>query len=320
MNKRAISTICIFLAIAIVALVVLMFLFVNCEPDSPDVPEGISKGYKAKLQTVFLVVGIDNDGVIKDSKSYKNTEQADFIALVAVNSLDNEYQVLQINRDSMVQIKERGIDGVYTGNTYDGQIALAYTYGHGLQDSCKYLMQTVREWLYGITIDYYAVMTMKGIAILNDYISDNQGIPVTLDKDYLDFDESYIKGTTVNLVGDKCLEFIRARMTVEDGTNISRMNRHRLYMNSFTDYVKTLTITEDFISKGYDKLQSEEGDYLITNANTSVLTKFFDGFNNYKNKGIVTFEGEAKYNEYAEFHVNPDSLNSVVLDMFFKKK
>jgi len=324
MNKRVVTTICIFITLAIILGILGVGYLYNCEEEQPEPTSSIiidGVEYNERLQTVFLFVGVDEDDTIKSSNSYVNTEQADFVALITLDSIKQEYTVLQLNRDSMVKIDQMGVKGDFTGSTYLGQLALAYTYGTGLEDSCRYMCKTISRMFYGLTVDYYAVMSMGGIKILNDFLSNDNGIPVTFDKDYLEFDASYTSGATVNLSGEKALSFIRSRMDVEDGQNISRMNRQRTYISSFVSFIKTLEITDVLVSNGYSKLVSDSGKYLISNAQSATYSKMFEGFKNFKDNGIKTIDGTVDYShEYVEFHLNEESLKQTAIEMFFDKK
>lgn len=76
-------------------------------------------------------------------------------------------QVLQLNRDTMTQIESYGVAGESAG-TYEGQLALAHTYGSGGQDSCRYQAKAVSNLLYGVSVDHFCSVTMDAVAVIND--------------------------------------------------------------------------------------------------------------------------------------------------------
>ena len=193
------------------------------------------KKYKQKTLTTYLLMGLDKEGYITKTDSFVNNQQCDFVAILSFDYQKREYTILQFNRDSMVKIEKLGLKSVRTNDYITAQIALAHTWGTGLEDSCENARRCVSNLLYNLEIDYYITFTMDAIKEVVNYISNDTGVPVTFDKDYTDIDSRYVQGSTLNLNGDESMGFIRARIGVEDDTNISRMGRQKLYMNSFID-------------------------------------------------------------------------------------
>ena len=136
--------------------------------------------------TVILVMGIDEEGPVKDSGSYRNNGEADMVAAVMLDQADETYTVLTLNRDMMLEMPALGIGGKQAGTFY-GQLALSHTYGSGLADSAENTRNTVSSLLNGITIDHYIAMNMDAIGILNDAVG---GVTVTVRDDFSAVDES----------------------------------------------------------------------------------------------------------------------------------
>jgi len=85
--------------------------------------------------TVVLFMGIDRFGPVESSNFYTNTGAADVDVLLIMNDTEKTVHMLYLNRDTMLEMPVLGIGGNQAG-TYFGQLALAHTYGSGLEDSC----------------------------------------------------------------------------------------------------------------------------------------------------------------------------------------
>ena len=98
-----------------------------------------------------------------------------------------------------------------------------------------------------------------------------------------------------------------------DQTNISRMERHREYINGLMEKVRQLD--EGEILEGYDALSS----YLVTDLGSQTLLDLFEMLGTYTNLETLTIEGvsyldETGANAYA---LNQESLEQVILQLFY---
>lgn len=283
------------------------------------------EAYTRKNLVTYLLIGIDEFGEVEDSGSYNNTEQADFLALLVVNKKDKTYSIVHINRDTMADIDRLGIGGMKAGIVHE-QIALSHTYGDGLEMSCRNTVRAVSRLLgrgknsYGMSvdldIDYYVSMTMSAVATVNDRLG---GVTLTLgeDEDLSDVNEKWIPGATVTLTGDDALLFVRARMSVQDGTNISRMNRQRHYIEELIKQRRGTTYSYSFASDLYSDIK----DYVVTNCTAGNFDDLLSYVSAYEYTGTVTPEGEAKVGEkFMEFYVDEEKLDALVRDTFYEKR
>ena len=119
--------------------------------------------------TTVLVLGIDREGPVEDSGSYQNPGAADLAMVLVFDQVERTCSVLQLNRDTMLSMPVLGLEGREAGTAF-GQLALSYTYGSGLTDSCENAVNTITDFLYGIHIDYYVAMHMDAIPIFNDAV------------------------------------------------------------------------------------------------------------------------------------------------------
>ena len=156
-------------------------------------------------QETMLLIGLDKMDPLKQSEGYNNNTQADFLLLAVFDDIEEKVHVLHINRDSMAEIPVLGVDGQPAGSV-TGQLALAYTYGSGLNDSCVNTVDAVSDFLYGIEIDHYVAMTMGAIPYLNDLIG---GVEVTVLDDFSGIDDSLVEGETITLKGEQALHYVR---------------------------------------------------------------------------------------------------------------
>ena len=140
--------------------------------------------------TVIMLAGIDEYGPVQSSGSYNNTGEADMVSLLIFDETNKTMDILTLNRDTMLDMPVLGIGGKEAGTVY-GQLALAHTYGTGLEDSAQNLRRTVSDFLYGVYIDYYVTMHMDAISILNDAVG---GVTVTVTDDFSEIDPEITAG------------------------------------------------------------------------------------------------------------------------------
>lgn len=85
---------------------------------------GIMYTPRPQLET-YLLMGIDVEGPAKGNRSYSGGGQADVQLLLVVDNTNQTWQVLQINRDSMVEVQVLGMTGEVL-QTQTAQIATAH--------------------------------------------------------------------------------------------------------------------------------------------------------------------------------------------------
>ena len=94
--------------------------------------------------TTFLIMGIDKEGKVESGDSYNNDGEADVVVVVVVDETNECYDILCLNRDTMVDIPVLGVGGRPAG-TVNAQLALSHTYGSGLKDSCENTEKTEQD-------------------------------------------------------------------------------------------------------------------------------------------------------------------------------
>ncbi len=262
---------------------------------------------KSNLELV-LFMGIDEFGAQVSSESYNNSAQTDFVSLIIFDHTNKTFEVLYLSRDTILEMDVLGISGTITG-TYTGQLALAHTYGDGLEESCENTVTAVSRLLNDISIDYYISVTMSAIPILNDAYG---GIEVTINEDLTSVDSTLIEGETILLDGDQALNYLRARMTVGDGTNAARMERQQIYLDNL--YTKMMETDVSLVNLVINDLS----DYLLTDATINELTSMNTNIQEYEFLGSNYIEGETVLGEeYYEVYLDEDSLLETIFNLFY---
>ncbi len=257
----------------------------------------------------YLFMGIDVEGPAKSSKSYIGGGQADVQLLLVVDRFNRTWQVLQINRDSMVEVPVLGVNGTEVGTEYQ-QIALAHSYGDGLEHSCENNVNAVSRMFQNQTIHGYLALNMDAISIINDQIG---GVEVTLLDDFSHVDSTMVKGETITLTGNQALMYVQGRQGVGDETNLSRMARQEQYLNAL--YSKLAGLSTDVAVKTFQAVD----DYMVTDMNDQWL-KLMDRLEEYTKLEPLAIDGENYLDEQGStaYQLDEDSLKQVMIQLFYE--
>ena len=263
--------------------------------------------------TVVMIIGVDQLGPAQDSGSYNNGGLADVISLLIFDKTNRNCRILQLNRDTMVNVRVLGIGGKYAGTMY-GQLALSHMYGSGLKDSCENTRDTVSDFLYGLYIDYYVSMNMDAIRIITDEVG---GVKVDVQDDFSAIDPSIQMGEMV-LNGEQAITFVRTRKDVADQMNLSRMQRHRTFMNGLMEGLQAkLESNESFALTIYESLSP----YVVSDCSGNVFYSIAQRYGDYPLVEIVSPEGEnVKGEQYMEFYADEEQLDELILRLFYAPK
>lgn len=264
-------------------------------------------------QETMLLIGMDKMDPLEASESYNNNAQSDFLLLAIFDNTKETTTLLHINRDTMAQIPVLGVTGQPAGSI-TGQLALAHTYGSGLQDSCVNTVNAVSDFLYGIKIDHYVAMTMGAVPYINDLVG---GVPVTVLDDFSGIDDSLVEGETITLKGEQALHYVRIRNGLEDSSNLNRMKRQQQYLESMAKQIENLD--EDFsISPQQISTISK---YIISDCSIDTLSRMAEQFVDYPLQEMQDIQGEAIVGEeYMEFYADEAALQEQILDLFYEVK
>ncbi len=282
--------------------------------NSVIVVDGQEYVLKKNIET-FLVLGLDKYEGESSSDSYNNDKQADFLMLFVFDNESKQCSAIQINRDTMANVRVLGVDETKVLSTVTKQIALAHTYGKGKEASCRNTKDSVEDLLNGVTVDHYVSFVMDSVIAMNDFVG---GVEVTVLDDFTGIDPELVKGEKINLTGEQAIKYVRERYGLEDSTNSTRMVRQQQYVNALYD--KTMSCIEaddEFIVKLVDLMD----DYVVYDSSNHKMQKFAEKFKEYEFLGISQFEGESKMGEkFIEFYPDEESLQQIVVDFFYTPK
>ena len=263
--------------------------------------------------TVFLVMGIDEYGPVKDSMSYNNSGEADVVLLAVFDETEKECRVLALNRDTMVDMPVLGLGGKQAG-VRKAQLALAHTYGSGLEDSCENVRRTLTNFIHGLTVDYYVAMNMDAIVVMNDAVG---GVTVNVTEDFSEVNPSIRMGE-MTLMGQQAIDYVRIRKDVGDQKNITRMDRHKGYIDGFLQAMRNKTETDpEFLLTAYEKVAP----YLVTDCSLETLGTLLNRYSDYTIADTVMPEGENLIIDgHYQFFPDEEKLDALILDLFYRPK
>lgn len=266
--------------------------------------------YRKKDVETLLVIGIDDYGAAEASDSYNNSNQADFLVLFITDNETGESTALHINRDTMTDITMLGVTGEAVGTTR-AQLALAYNYGKGRNDSSRNTADAVTRLLYGTQIDRYITVTMDAVAIMNDWVG---GVTVEVLEDMTGVDSALVMGSEVTLTGEQALAYVRTRKGVGDSTNLSRMERQRQYASGWAETARSRLTDAEAVAQ----LVVSMDDYYYSDCSAEELAAYADRLGNQPSVDIYELPGEAvRGAEFMEFYADDAGIRQLVLELFY---
>ena len=263
--------------------------------------------------TVLMVLGIDQYGEVQSSNYYRNKGSADSVMLLIFDETAQDCTALYLNRDTMLTMDVLGVRGEYAGTTY-GQLALAHTYGTGLEDSCENVKNTLMNFIHGLTIDYYLSMNMDAIPALNDAVG---GVTVNVKDDFSLVNPSITMGE-LTLNGDQVIDYVRRRKDVGDQKNITRMERQKEYVESFLKSLyKKAHGNETLLLSMYEDVSP----YIVTDCSATTLSSLMERYGEYTVRGAVTPEGDNRIeDDHYAFYVDEEKLDELIVELFYRAK
>lgn len=273
------------------------------------VVDGVTYTHKRKIHT-YLFIGVDMQGEAIGVDDYIGGGQGDVQMVITFDDSKRTWQVLQLNRDAMVDMNVLGMTGEPVGTVYQ-QLCLAHAYGNGTEISCENNVDAVSNMLEDENIDGYFALNMDAINILNEAVG---GVTVNNTSDFSKVDPS-IKEGTITLTGTQAETYVRTRKDVDDQTNGARMKRQLEFLNGLLDIVKGKDA--NFGLEVYNKLSS----YVVSNIDEGDFSKIFTKLENYSQKDIVTISGDLRsLDEHWAFYQNQSSIDEAIVEMFYDVK
>lgn len=279
--------------------------------------DGVTYVKKDHIETV-LVLGLDKFETDETVESYNNDKQADFAMLLIFDNRSEEWSMIHLNRDTMVEVDLLDIKGESYGTDIQ-QLALAHTQGDGGMKSYRNVRDAVERLLPYVDISNCLTITMDAVPVYNDIAG---GVTLEVLHDFSAVDPSLRKGEVVTLRGDQSLTYIRARKGMEEETNESRMERQRQYMDAL--YSQTLSRLEgdpDFVSDAVTKLTRNESVGIEHDlGGVEGLQDLASKMTEYTFVESYTLEGE--YNQgkkYLEFYPDEEKTEALMLSLLFNE-
>lgn len=266
------------------------------------------KKYKrnSDVHTV-LFMGIDKSEKAELHRTPGENGQSDSLNLLAVNRAEKTAQIIQISRDSMVNIDIYGASGEKLMSE-EGQIALQYAYGDGEEESCRLTSKKVSELMYGVEIDSYVSLTMDGMIAAADELG---GITLTVPADYTAIDPDFAKGETLTLNGEKAEKYVRSRDIEALDSNNQRMERQAQFMQALIVKLQGLGSNSRYLSL-YEKMEP----YMVTNMTAEEMMELSE----YEiASDMMKVPGEViEKDGHAQYIVDNKKLQQIILKVFYK--
>lgn len=278
--------------------------------------EGEIWQYNEEIMT-FLCLGVDARSGISKEKTIGKGGQADAVMLIVVNPHTKQIEIINVNRDSMVEVELYDTEGGYAG-TKTLQIALQYAYGDGRIRSCELMEQAVSDLFYGIPIHGYVALDMESIPTINDMVG---GVDVVVPEDMTKYKADWYEGASIHLNGKDALLYIREREeeSAELGTNLKRIERQKQYLAQFVNKLKEKTKADiTFPLNLYGKVQK----HMVTSFSLDEITYLASSLIGYdfSMENVSTIQGEMKMGEKnEEFYVDDEVLRKKIIETFYEK-
>ena len=269
--------------------------------------------YRKRDLTNILLMGVDWAEMHSPASSGRYAGQADFLLLVTFDKKNKIVSMLQIDRDTMTDVRVYGPFGDYTG-VRETQICLSHAYGATAEENCENTVWAVGRLLGNIPIDGYMALDMSGITALNDALG---GVTVTLEEDFSSLDPQMVKGATITLQGKQAETFVRGRTGVGDGTNAARMRRQKAFMQKAADLIaEGLEKDPGFAGTLLDSLSS----HITMNITRGWLINKAYESSEYMRTDMQTLAGSHTIGAdgFTEFHADIDALNDLLTASFFE--
>ena len=254
------------------------------------------------IKTV-LFLGIDD----KDSGQdlIGKGGRSDVIILLLVNKAEKTARMLEISRDTMMDVDVYDNDGkkIFTSNM---QLCMQYSYGDSPSRSCRLTKNKVSQLLYGINIDSTCSLAVEGISVIVDGIG---GVDITMPQDYTDIDPSYVSGAVVHMDGAQAERFVRSRDTEHSGGNDERMQRQNWFL---LELVRQIKNNQQYLTS---ELMELADPYLETDLDMDMADLLRSCS---LNSDSLKVPGETRMGElHDEFHVDDDALRELLIREFY---
>lgn len=280
----------------------------SVDDDDSDVVtyKGKKYRYNPDMQNI-LFLGVDRSEKVEAKSHAGEGGQADTILLLAQNKADKSVKMLEISRDTMMNVSIYDDDGTFLSKE-KAQIALQYAYGNSTKRSSQLMKNTVSNLLYGIPIRNVIMVDVDGIAQIVDALG---GVKMRLLDDYSGIDPAFTAGAELVMNGEQAESYVRYRDTTVTGSNNDRMNRQNQFMRAIIEQLKNTDA--DTV---YNVVTGQAGEYIYTDLSADQIKKLG---RSEVDEQIESISGEMKEGrEHDEFYADETLLYEKILKMFYK--
>lgn len=278
------------------------------------------KEYKYKEEIInILCLGVDKAvpvGYIEEVRG--NIGMSDVILLVSINVKRNEVKIIAIPRDTMTEVQRTDKDGNLTQKQML-QICCQYACGISMEQSNELTVNTVSHLLCDIPIQRCCAINFEAFSLLNDAIG---GVDVVIDEDLKEFSPKFKDKDEIHLDGELALTFIRIRDTTKVDGAVARTQRQKEYAMAFVEKAKKVIVKNPTLPITlFQELQKSRDICTdITKEDMIYLLVEMLGIS-FSEDAIQVLEGESILGEdgLAEYYVDVDSLNKLIIDMFYEE-
>lgn len=267
--------------------------------------------------TTILCMGIDKEDM--DAQGYGGNGQSDANILLVIDTKTGKTTAIAINRDTMIDANIYSDSGEFLGAEKE-QLCLAFANGDGGEKSAENMMKSVSSLFYGIPVNSYIAIDLEAIGPLNELVGNVKVTSPETISSYSGF--NFEKGKTYTLNSAESAEaFVRARDVSVLESNVSRMERQKVYLKAFS--AAAIEKTNQDITFPIS-LYNAITDYNINDLNVAKIvfltSTIVQGRDNVNLK-FLNVEGEVKKGEnHAEFYADDEKLFELVLKVFYEKE
>ncbi len=259
--------------------------------------------------TNILFIGIDSNDLIQKEEYGNYTNQADSIILLSLDKSTKKAKMLQISRNSMVDIDLYDIHGNVIGTSF-AQLCLQYSVAKGGTQSCWAMVNTVSTMLNDLRIDGYLNLNIESIGIINDAVG---GVTLTIPEDYTDIEPEFVAGETLNLTAHQAERYVRGRVIEGIGGNEERMERQVQYLSALVNTVKSKNL-----DNLYDTFSTMLDDYVMTDLTGEQIDDLSDYDVDFTKTAFVP--GEKQMGDtYEEFYIDEQKMDDILIEMFYNE-
>ncbi len=275
--------------------------------------KGHSYKYNAN-QKIYLLMGIDNNGVVETAKDSVSGGQSDAMFLLVADEEKQQMKIVSINRNTMTDVFVCDKDGKSMG-TMQAQICVQHGFGDGEKLSCTRTVDAVEDMFYNLPISGYIAFNMGAVKEINHVIG---GIEVEVLEDISSKDGriQLKKGDTVTLSDDEAMLYLRGRDLDEFGSATNRLRRQEQYINKYIWAVKNSSgVSRTKIESLYEATE----DYMVTSVDFTELVSQLIEYE-YTEDDMYTVPGEMKMGkDFEEFYINQDEFYDLIFEVFYNE-